>query len=95
VYVTLWPRNPGLSWVWPAVGFAAWHFASQVIHPSAMEGSRLMIRRAPAASVRVGAPTTRRSRQRDPHSIVWPPVALSPGSEPKAIVNPAKRGVRD
>lgn len=36
VSITLWPRNPGLGWVWPAVGFPAWHFAPQVIHPSAM-----------------------------------------------------------
>jgi hypothetical protein len=36
VYITLWPANPWLGWVWPAVGFAAWHFAPQVIHPSAM-----------------------------------------------------------
>jgi hypothetical protein len=36
VYITLWPHNPWLGWVWPALGFAAWHFAPQVIHPSAM-----------------------------------------------------------
>jgi membrane protease YdiL (CAAX protease family) len=36
VYITLWPRNPWLGWLWPAVGFAAWHFAPQVIHPSSM-----------------------------------------------------------
>ena len=34
VYVTLWPRNPWLGWVWPAIGFGAWHLAPQVIHPS-------------------------------------------------------------
>jgi membrane protease YdiL (CAAX protease family) len=36
VYVTLWPRNPWLGWVWPAIGFGAWHLAPQVIHPSAL-----------------------------------------------------------
>jgi hypothetical protein len=36
VYITLWPRNPWLGWIWPAVGFAAWHFAPQVVHPSSM-----------------------------------------------------------
>jgi hypothetical protein len=34
LYITLWPRNPWLGWVWPAVGFGAFHFAPQVIHPS-------------------------------------------------------------
>ena len=34
VYITLWPDNPWLGWVWPAVGFGAWHLAPQVIHPS-------------------------------------------------------------
>jgi hypothetical protein len=36
VYITLWPDNLWLGWAWPAVGFAAWHFAPQVIHPSPM-----------------------------------------------------------
>jgi membrane protease YdiL (CAAX protease family) len=36
VYVTLWPRNPVLGWVWPAIGFGLWHRAPQVIHPSEM-----------------------------------------------------------
>jgi len=36
VFITFWPRNPWLGWVWPAAGFAAWHFAPQVIHPSPM-----------------------------------------------------------
>jgi hypothetical protein len=36
VYITLWPGNRWLGWLWPAVGFAAWHFAPQVIHPSSM-----------------------------------------------------------
>jgi hypothetical protein len=36
VYVTLWPENPWLGWVWPAVGFGAWHIAPQVIHRAAM-----------------------------------------------------------
>lgn len=36
VYITLWPRNLWLGWLWPAIGFAAWHFAPQVIHPSSM-----------------------------------------------------------
>jgi membrane protease YdiL (CAAX protease family) len=39
VYITLWPHNPWLGWLWPAVGFAAWHFAPQVIHPSSMGSS--------------------------------------------------------
>jgi len=60
-----------------------------------IEGSRLMILRATVGSVRVDVPATRRSRQRDPHSNVWAPVALAPGAEPKTIVNPAKRGARD
>ena len=34
LYITLWPRNPWLGWVWPALGFGAFHFAPQVIHPS-------------------------------------------------------------
>ena len=36
VYIALWPRNPWLGWIWPAFGFAAWHFAPQVIHPSSL-----------------------------------------------------------
>ena len=36
VYITYWPRNPWLGWVWPAIGFGAWHVAPQVIHPSSM-----------------------------------------------------------
>jgi membrane protease YdiL (CAAX protease family) len=36
VYITLWPRNAWLGWVWPALGFGAWHLAPQVIHPSAL-----------------------------------------------------------
>src|SRR3954447_5738342 len=36
VYVTLWPPNPWLGWVWPAVGFGAWHLAPQVVHPASM-----------------------------------------------------------
>jgi len=27
VYITLWPRNPWLGWIWPAIGFDAWHLA--------------------------------------------------------------------
>jgi hypothetical protein len=50
VYITLWPRNPWLGWLWPAVGFAAWHFAPQVIHPSAMGPSVFV-----AASFLLGA----------------------------------------
>jgi membrane protease YdiL (CAAX protease family) len=49
VYVTLWPRNPWLGWLWPAVGFAAWHLAPQVIHPSAL-GSGVFV----AASFSLG-----------------------------------------
>jgi membrane protease YdiL (CAAX protease family) len=36
VYITLWPENPWLGWVWPAVGFGLWHLAPQVIHPSSL-----------------------------------------------------------
>jgi membrane protease YdiL (CAAX protease family) len=35
VYISLWPQNPWLGWVWPALGFGVWHLAPQVIHPSA------------------------------------------------------------
>jgi uncharacterized protein len=35
VYISLWPHNPWLGWVWPAFGFGAWHLAPQVIHPAA------------------------------------------------------------
>lgn len=34
VYITFWPRNPWLGWIWPAIGFGAWHLAPQVIHSS-------------------------------------------------------------
>jgi hypothetical protein len=36
VYITLWPSNPLLGWVWPAIGFGLWHLAPQIIHPSAI-----------------------------------------------------------
>jgi membrane protease YdiL (CAAX protease family) len=36
VFFSLWPSNPWLGWVWPAIGFGLWHLAPQVIHPSAM-----------------------------------------------------------
>jgi membrane protease YdiL (CAAX protease family) len=36
VYITYWPSNPILGWVWPAIGFGVWHLAPQVIHPSSM-----------------------------------------------------------
>jgi membrane protease YdiL (CAAX protease family) len=36
VYITLWPNSPVLGWIWPALGFGAWHLAPQVIHPSSM-----------------------------------------------------------
>lgn len=35
-YTQLWPDNFLLGYIWPAVGFAAWHLAPQLIHPSAM-----------------------------------------------------------
>lgn len=35
-YVSLWPENPWLAYVWPQIGFALWHLAPQVIHPSSM-----------------------------------------------------------
>jgi membrane protease YdiL (CAAX protease family) len=36
VYVTLWPNDPWLGWVWPALGFGAWHIAPQLIHRSSL-----------------------------------------------------------
>lgn len=36
VFRSLWPTNPWLGWVWPAIGFGLWHLAPQVIHPSTM-----------------------------------------------------------
>jgi len=36
VYITYWPASPVLGWIWPAIGFGAWHLAPQVIHPSSM-----------------------------------------------------------
>lgn len=36
VYVTYWPENAILGWIWPAVGFGVWHLAPQVIHASSM-----------------------------------------------------------
>jgi membrane protease YdiL (CAAX protease family) len=36
VFISLFPRNPWLGWLWPAVGFGLWHLAPQVIHPSSM-----------------------------------------------------------
>jgi membrane protease YdiL (CAAX protease family) len=33
VFVTFWPRSLALGYVYPAAGFALWHFAPQVIHP--------------------------------------------------------------
>jgi hypothetical protein len=36
VYITFWPRSAWLGWIWPAIGFGAWHMAPQVIHPSPM-----------------------------------------------------------
>jgi membrane protease YdiL (CAAX protease family) len=36
VYISLWPRNPWLGWMWPAIGFGLWHLAPQVIHASSM-----------------------------------------------------------
>jgi hypothetical protein len=36
VFISLWPENLWLGWVWPAVGFGLWHLAPQVIHPSSL-----------------------------------------------------------
>jgi membrane protease YdiL (CAAX protease family) len=36
VYISLWPENPWLGWIWPALGFGAWHLAPQAIHPASM-----------------------------------------------------------
>jgi hypothetical protein len=36
VYITFWPHSALLGWIWPAIGFGAWHLAPQVIHPAAM-----------------------------------------------------------
>jgi hypothetical protein len=49
VYISLWPDNPWLGWVWPALGFGAWHLAPQVIHPAAMSPAIFV-----AASVALG-----------------------------------------
>ena len=39
-YAELWPDNPWLGYVWPSIGFALWHLAPQVIHPSRMGSGR-------------------------------------------------------
>ena len=39
-YAELWPDNAWLGWLWPSVGFALWHLAPQVIHPSKMGNLR-------------------------------------------------------
>jgi membrane protease YdiL (CAAX protease family) len=36
VYISLWPRSPWLGWIWPSIGFSAWHLAPQLIHPSSL-----------------------------------------------------------
>jgi hypothetical protein len=36
VFISLWPSNLWLGWLWPALGFGLWHLAPQVIHPSSM-----------------------------------------------------------
>jgi membrane protease YdiL (CAAX protease family) len=36
VFVSLWPEDWRLGLLWPTVGFAAWHFAPQIIHPAAL-----------------------------------------------------------
>ncbi len=36
VFVALWPEDPVRGWLWPAVGFGAWHLAPQVCRPSPM-----------------------------------------------------------
>ena len=36
VFVSLWPGNLMLGWIWPSIGFGAWHIAPQVIHPSSL-----------------------------------------------------------
>jgi membrane protease YdiL (CAAX protease family) len=39
VYTSLWPDDMTLGVLWPSFGFAAWHLAPQVIHPSKMGGA--------------------------------------------------------
>ena len=53
VYITLWPRNAWLGWVWPAVGFGLWHLAPQVVHPSPM-GSTVYVVSATALGLSWG-----------------------------------------
>ena len=36
VYITLWPDNWLLGWLWPSIGVGLWHAAPQVIHPSSL-----------------------------------------------------------
>ena len=36
VYITFWPDDAFLGWIWPAIGFGVWHVAPQVIHASSM-----------------------------------------------------------
>jgi hypothetical protein len=48
-YLELWPNNPWLGWIWPSIGFALWHVAPQVIHPSRLGKGRYV-----AASLALG-----------------------------------------
>jgi membrane protease YdiL (CAAX protease family) len=43
VYPDLWPDDPRLGWVWPAIGFGAWHLAPQAIHPASMGRARYAV----------------------------------------------------
>jgi membrane protease YdiL (CAAX protease family) len=36
IFIRLWPSDPVRGWLWPAVGFALWHFAPQAIHRSSL-----------------------------------------------------------
>jgi membrane protease YdiL (CAAX protease family) len=43
VYMTLFPDNPWLAIVYPAIGFAIWHFAPQSIYPYDGPGGRVVL----------------------------------------------------
>jgi membrane protease YdiL (CAAX protease family) len=53
VYITYWPKNAVLGWIWPAVGFGVWHIAPQAIHASTM-GSLMYVVSASALGLSWG-----------------------------------------
>jgi membrane protease YdiL (CAAX protease family) len=42
-YVTIFPDQPALAWIYPAVGFAVWHFAPQSVFPNRAPGGNLSL----------------------------------------------------